>query len=116
MPKFVKDESQRKVACNVSLPLEFLGVIDDYVRSLKATFGDQLPRTFGRSDLIRLMVDRYLCTPYRLRSGKRIDLTNGDEMTLTLDVAKEYGLVELPQLPLSFDTEIENSINSKESK
>jgi hypothetical protein len=37
-------------------------------------------------------------------------------MTLTLDVAKEYGLVELPQLPLSFDTEIENSINSKESK
>lgn len=114
MPRILKDENQRKISCNISLPVEFIRVIDDYVETLKNAL--PLPKNFSRSDLVRIMVNNYLYTPYRLRSGKRVDLSNGDEMRLTLDVAKEYGLVEFDQLSLDFDTELENSINSKERK
>lgn len=109
MPKVITDDNQRKVACNVSLPLGFIKVIDEYVRGLKSTFGDQLPKTFSRSDVLRVMVDRYLYTPYVTKTGKRFTLDNSDDnkLMLTLDIGVEYGLVKPNQLDLFSDDEEE---------
>lgn len=107
MPKVITDDNQRKVSCNISLPFGFVKVIDEYVQGLKSTFGDQLPKTFSRSDVLRVMVDRYLYTPYISQNGKRFSLENSDDnkLMLTLDIGVEFGLVKPEQLDLFLDND-----------
>lgn len=105
MPKIIEDPTQKRVSCNISLPLDFVTMLDDYTKSLKKSFGDSLPKTFCRSDVVRVLVDRYFYTPYRTHSGKRISLSKSDDnfMMLSLDIATEFGIVQPDQIELDFD-------------
>ena len=117
MPKIIDDPSQKRVSCNISLPLDFITMLDDYTKSLKQTFGESLPKTFCRSDVVRVLVDRYFYTPYRTHSGKRISLSKSDDnfIMLSLDIALEYGLVEPDQIEIDFDA-LEDENTDKEEK
>lgn len=106
MPKIVKDPTQKRVSCNISLPLGYVSEMDSFVERLLAVYGDQLPKTFCRSDLVRILVDRYFVRPVMDRKGKRFSLSKNDDdfLQVAFDVGQEYGLQDPDQIEMDFDS------------
>jgi len=114
MPKIIKDIAEKKVSCNVSLPLKYVQMVDDFTRKLKARY-PQLPSSFSRSDVFRILVGRHLFNIYKgsvvLHSYSKRD---DEGFSLILDIMKEYGFEDNGQLDL-FEHEQEPEDERKEN-
>ena len=112
MPKIIKDPNEKCISCNVSLPLGYVSCIDEFVEQLRGCYGEALPKNFGRSDLVRILVDRYFVRPVRDRKGKKFSMSKNDDdfCQIAFDVCQEYGIQESEQIDIDFDT-IEESTN-----
>lgn len=100
MPKIIKDIAEKKVPCNISLPLKYVQMVDDFTHKLKERY-PQLPSTFSRSDVFRILVARHLFNIYKgtvvLHSYSKRD---DEGFSLIVDIMKEYGFEDNGQLNL----------------
>ena len=100
MPKIIKDIADKKVSCNVSLPLKYVQMVDDFTHKLKERY-PQLPSSFSRSDVFRILVARHLFNIYKgsvvLHSYSKRD---DEGFSLIVDIMKEYGFEDNGQLNL----------------
>jgi hypothetical protein len=108
MPKIIQDESQRRHSIAVSLPMDLMKTIDEFVIDCKRFFNGKLPKNFGRSDVIRIMLERHLMTPYKLSDGSVVFL-RFDELKPVREVGEEYGAIDHSQLSLNFEKELQGS-------
>lgn len=113
MPRIIKDPNEKRISCNVSLPLGYVSTIDDFVEQLRGVYGESLPRNFSRSDLVRILIDRYFLRPVRDRTGKKFSLSKNDDdfCQIAFDVCQEYGIQEPDQIEIDFDALSEESTN-----
>ena len=101
MPKIIKDPSERKVSCNISLPLKYVQMIDDFTDKLKAKYPEELPSNFSRSDVVRLLITRNFYNIYNGSVSLNAYTRRNDEgFALVLDIMKEFGFEDNGQLNL----------------
>lgn len=107
MPKIIKDINEKKVSLNISLPNRMIAILDSCVDEMKAEFGSAIPKTFSRSELMRICIDRMIVHRYRLPKGTELELLQID--ALKCEVMREYGIMT-PQLDLFNSPELEEEI------